>query len=419
VRVKIHRGAHEIGGSCVEVEAQGSTLVLDVGTPLSSGWDEVVALPDVAGFIGTDPTLLGVIVTHAHQDHWGLVGQIDPQVPVFMGAATHRILAEAEFWTKGLSVTPTGFLEHRAPFELGPFRITPYLNDHSAYDAYSLLVEADGRRLFYTGDIRGHGRKARLFTELLSDPPTAVDVLLMEGTNIRPDSDEDVENDQAESETAVERAMVETIRATSGLVLAMSSAQNLDRLVTIYRAMLQSDRDLVMDLYGASIAGATGNPNIPQPGPEWPRVHVYVPIRQRVTVKNARAFERVNAIRPYRVYEDYIARRRSELVMMFSMVSGPALEKAGALEGATVIWSLWDGYLTEPSGQRLQTFLSDQSIPLVQHHTSGHASIADLKRLAAAIHPGRLVPIHSFAADRFVDHFAHVTQEDDGAWWEV
>lgn len=418
MRVKIHRGAHEIGGSCVEVESAGARLVLDVGKPLSAGWDEKIALPDVPGFINADPSLVGVIITHAHQDHWGLVGQIDPDVPIFMGAATSRILAEADFWTQGLDIVPTGFLEHRLMFNLGPFCITPYLNDHSAFDAYSLLVEAEGRRLFYTGDIRGHGRKADLFEGFLRDPPQGVDVLLMEGTNIRPNTAR-LPDAHVETEADVERAMVATMLSTAGLVLAMSSAQNIDRLVTIYRAALQSDRDLVVDLYGASIARATDNGNIPQPGPDWPRVHVYVPIRQRVTVKNAEAFERVEAVRPFRVYEDYIARRRSKLVMMFSMVSAPALLKAGALDNATLIWSLWAGYLAEPSSERLRSFLADQHIPMVQHHTSGHASVRDLKRLATAIDPGRLVPIHSFGPDQFVDHFSNVTPKDDGLWWDV
>ena len=186
MKVRIHRGAHEIGGSCIEVLAQGKRLVLDVGRPITAGRDEAVPLPDVAGFDGTDPSLLGVVISHSHQDHWGLANQITAGVPIFMGAATQRILTEADFWTGGLRVTPAGFLEHRTPFELGPFTIIPYLNDHSAFDAYSLLVEADGRRLFYTGDIRGHGRKSALFDQLTEHPPNHVNVLLMEGTNVRP-----------------------------------------------------------------------------------------------------------------------------------------------------------------------------------------------------------------------------------------
>jgi ribonuclease J len=104
---------------------------------------------------------------------------------------------------------------------------------------------------------------------------------------------------------------------------------------------------------------------------------------------------------------------------MFSVQSGPALAKAKCLDSATLIWSLWSGYLTEPSGLQLQTFLEKHGIPMVELHTSGHASIADLARLAKAINPSRVVPIHSFGPHRFVDHFANVTVESDGTWWEV
>ena len=45
MQVKIHRGAHEIGGSCVEVESHGSRIVLDVGKPLWAEWNEQVPLP--------------------------------------------------------------------------------------------------------------------------------------------------------------------------------------------------------------------------------------------------------------------------------------------------------------------------------------------------------------------------------------
>jgi ribonuclease J len=422
VRVRIHRGAHEIGGSCVEVEADGKRLVLDVGRPLNAERGEIVPLPDVRGLITPDPSLLGVVITHAHQDHWGLANQITPGVPIYMGEATSRILVEAAFWTTGLKVEPAGFLRHRRPFELGPFRITPFLNDHSAFDAYSLLVEAEGRRLFYTGDIRGHGRKASLFEQLLKDPPNGVNALLMEGTNIRPGSDTNAgerEPQATETEIDVEMAMATTMMKTPGMVLVVSSAQNVDRLVTIYRAAKRSGRRLVVDLYIASIATATGNLNIPQPGPDWPLVHVYIPVWQRLKVKESEAFERTAEVRAARVYEEWLADHRHEVVTMFSMQSGPALVRAGCLEDATTIWSLWHGYLEEPPGMRLLQFLHVHGIPLTEFHTSGHASVDDLQRLAAALEPDRVVPIHSFGAARFPDLFDNVTPEEDGVWWVV
>lgn len=126
MRVRIHRGAHEIGGSCLEVEAAGSRVVLDVGRPLSAGVGDVTPLPPVAGFAEDDPSLVGVLIFPAHQDHWGLAELVPAAVPIYMGEVTHRILAEAAFWSTGLTVQPAGFFRHREPIRLGPFTVTPY-----------------------------------------------------------------------------------------------------------------------------------------------------------------------------------------------------------------------------------------------------------------------------------------------------
>ena len=47
-------------------------------------------------------------------------------------------------------------LRDLVPLRLGPFTVTPYLVDHSAFDSYAVLVEVAGRRLFYSGDVRAH-----------------------------------------------------------------------------------------------------------------------------------------------------------------------------------------------------------------------------------------------------------------------
>lgn len=72
MRVRIHRGAHEIGGSCVEVEAaDGCRVLLDLGRPLENGAS--APLPAIPGLTEPDPTLLGLMVSHPHADHYGLV----------------------------------------------------------------------------------------------------------------------------------------------------------------------------------------------------------------------------------------------------------------------------------------------------------------------------------------------------------
>ena len=98
-------------------------------------------MPPVPGLEQHDPSLRAVVISHPHMDHYGLAGNI--AAPVIMGEAAWRILAEASFFTGGiLPPAPSCFLRHREPATIGPFTITPFLNDHSAFDAYSMLVEA-------------------------------------------------------------------------------------------------------------------------------------------------------------------------------------------------------------------------------------------------------------------------------------
>ena len=417
MRVRIHRGSHEIGGNCVELAAStGARIVLDVGRPLTAGGDDAVPLPPVPGFGAPERSLLAVVISHPHLDHYGLVAALPDAVPVYLGREAASILAAASFFSPvSARIEPAGHLEHRRPFRLGPFTITPFLNDHSAFDAYSLLIENDGQRLFYTGDFRGHGRKAALFEQLLTDPPEHVDVLLMEGTHVRADGSHD---DVAFStERELEDRFADQCRQTAGAVVVFGSAQNLDRLVTVYRAARRAGRQFVIDLYGATVAAAA-RPTIPQPG--FPDLRVYVPNRQRVRVKEAGEFDRTAAVRPVRVFPEELAEHPERFVLHLPSSSARELIGAGILDrqGAAA-WSLWDGYLREPSGVTLTRLLEDHGVPLTHVHTSGHASVADLRRLVTALDPKRVVPIHSEAANRFADLFPRVEPHPDGIWWEV
>jgi ribonuclease J len=197
----------------------------------------------------------------------------------------------------------------------------------------------------------------------------------------------------------------------------MYSAQNIDRLVTLFRAAKRTGRTFVMTLYGASIAEATGNDNIPKA--DWPQVRVFVPGWQQAKIKKASAFERVDRVKADRVFEEELAKDPSRWVVSFGMPMANRLDAAGCLAGAGVVWSMWPGYLKEDTQKTLLSFLEERSIPLSIEHTSGHASIPDLQRLAVALAPKRVVPIHSFGSARFEDLFPGVEQHPDGEWWDV
>jgi ribonuclease J len=412
MQAQIHRGADEVGGSCIELEAAGERIVLDLGRPLWATRDHAIALPDVAGLATHDPTLRAVVISHPHPDHYGLA--LDVAAPIVMGEAGWRILAEASFFTGSPAPrAPVAFLRDHQPMTLGPFTVTPYLNDHSAFDAYSLLVEADGRRLFYTGDFRAHGRKRGVFERLLRDRPN-VDVLLMEGTNIREDADPEA---CGPSEVDVEASVAALARQTRGLVLAAFSAQNIDRLVTMFRAAKRSGRELVLDLYGATMAAATGLATIPQAS--WDGVRVFLPRGQKARILQAEAFDRAHAVRASRIYGEELRERAGELIMLFRGSMIRELDAAGCLDGAALAWSMWPGYLRDESGSELQAWATERGIPLSHHHASGHAFIPDLRRLVDALAPDRVVPIHSFAGDRYRELFPRVDRRNDGESWTV
>lgn len=419
-QVCIHRGTQQIGGTCIELACEGSRILLDLGLPLDAGdTDPATLLPAVAGLHAPDPSLLGLVLSHGHADHWGLAPFVTQNLPVVTGAATRRILrAASAFVPQSVAydwdVAVPLDLADRKRIEIGPFSITPFLVDHSAYDAYAMLIEANGRRLFYSADIRAHGRKAALFERLVSHPPRQIHTMLMEGSSLgrlQPDQ-------QFPTEAEIEQRLAGAF-AAPGFVGVCASAQNIDRVVSIYRACKRTGRTMLLDLYALEVLAATGNPNVPSAG--WPNLAVYVPEYQRRHIKRTERFDIVDRYKPHRIYREQFGELASKVVMLFRPPMMRDMDMMPqAWSGAQMIWSQWDGYLTSPANQIFQAQLAERGVALKVIHTSGHASIVDLKRLADALAPDVLVPVHTFGGDRFAELFGvNVSRRIDGEWWEV
>ena len=416
MRVCIHRGTKQIGGTCVEIEASGSRIIVDLGLPLNTIEADAALVPQISGLREHDPSLLAIVLSHGHRDHWGLVPKVRPDIPIVMGRAAERIMrAAADFLPDAFAPTAGKHLENGKPLQIGPFAITPHLVDHSGFDAYALEIEAGDRRLFYSGDLRAHGRKGKLFELMLKRPPKNIDVMLMEGSSLGRIGG----SEGFPTEEALERMFIERFKTTPGIVLVASSAQNIDRVVTIYRAAKQTGRTLVVDAYAAEVLKATGYDSIPQPVCGWPNLAVFIPQAQRVHLVKKNIASIVDGYRGFRLWPEQLAEQAPRSVLLFRGWMLKDLERAGALGGARVIWSQWDGYLKEGSGAQLKADCEARGIPFEIIHTSGHASIADLQRLAAAVHPNALVPIHTFEPERFPELFKNVVLYQDGEWWEV
>ncbi len=174
VRLTVHRATHQIGGNSIELDtADGHRIILDVGRPLEAPQDARHLLPKSLDLTGA---VDGVLISHPHQDHYGLLEDVPAAWPIYCGAATERLISlSSAIFGKEL---PHAFhpWKSAAAHQIGPFTVTPFLIDHSAFDAYMLLIEVHGNRLLYSGDFRTHGRKAALTKRLMAAPPENMDV---------------------------------------------------------------------------------------------------------------------------------------------------------------------------------------------------------------------------------------------------
>ena len=415
MQVCIHRGSKQIGGSCVEVESHKQRLIVDLGLPLDAEKNSIQYLPKISGLDGSDSSLLGILISHPHLDHFGLLTHIAPMIPVGMGPAARRILNAAAPFLPGNWPVPSEGWDYQSgkSFEVGTFRITPFLVDHSAYDAYALLIDSDGKRLFYSGDLRAHGRKSTLFEHLVADPPTDIGTLLLEGSSLGR-----LNNDQYfPTETDIETQLVEAFSATEGLALVHTSAQNIDRVVSILRACKRTGKKLIIDLYTAVILEATGNLHIPQSN--WPEVALFIPQAQRIQIKNNAWFDLLKHHAVNRIFIENLHEAQSKSTLLFRPLHCSDLERGNCLNGATYIYSQWEGYWERDSYIKLKEWLERNAIPKISIHTSGHASPVDLQKLVTAINPLKVVPIHTFFPERYSELFQNVEVHNDGEWWEA
>jgi ribonuclease J len=406
VRLSVHRATQQIGGNCIELSTTGGhRIILDVGRPLDAPQDARQLLPIS---LDLNAAVDGVLISHPHQDHYGLLEDVPAGWPIYCGVATERLIRlSAAIFGKEL---PHAFHPWKsgAPFEIGPFTVTPFLTDHSAFDAYMLLIDVHGKRILYSGDFRAHGRKSSRTRRLMATPPENLDVLVMEGTNLGSDKSCVTESDS-------ENALVDLFQSTAGRVFVVWSAQNVDRTVTLYRACLKAGRTLVVDLYTAEVMEALAEfGKLPRPG--WNNLKVVI------TSAFARMYRRtgreafVERMVPHGISAAKLAETPERWVVMVrpSLICDYVPKGIAPNEDDAWCWSMWRGYLNNDAGILVRKWFDEGGSRAAHIHTSGHASTADLRSFAHAMNAKQLVPIHGVAWDGDTTGFSSIRRLADG-----
>lgn len=405
VELTVHRATDQIGGNCIEISTGRSRLVLDVGRPLDAHPDARQLLPAT---LDTTKPVDAVLVSHPHQDHYGLLEDVPLDWPVHCGEPTARLIKlTGALFDKQVAQRFVPW-KSGARFEIGEFSVTPILTDHSAFDAHMLLIEADGKRILYSGDFRTHGRKSALTRRLMANPPDELDVLLMEGTNLG-------SNKPCVTESELEARFVDLFRSTKGRVFVAWSAQNVDRTVTLYRASLRTGRTLVVDLYTAEVLEALAPfGKLPQPG--WANLKVVITAALGRMYRRKGREEFVDRMAANGMSAAWLAADSSKWVVMVR----PSLIRDYSPKGAVPTaddawcWSMWRGYLENDDGRRVSQWFEKAGSHRVDIHTSGHASASDLRSFAAAMNAKEFVPIHGVKWDVETDGFSGIRRLRDG-----
>ena len=118
---------------------------------------------------------------------------------------------------------------------------------------------------------------------------------------------------------------------------------------------------------------------------DWPDVRVFIPQWQRRLVKRNQLFNLLEIYKKNRIFPEELREIAAHATLLFRPSMATDLEEAGCLDEAQLIYSLWEGYLKEASISPFLNWLDRHGIPMSQIHTSGHASISDLQRVARAI----------------------------------
>jgi ribonuclease J len=436
MKIIIHRGTHEIGGSCVEIQSKKSRILIDIGMPLvkkdgsrfnfkeheNTPGPELVkekVLPDIGGVYAWDidkKMIDGMLISHPHLDHYGFFSYLHKEICFYLGEATKKIIDLTVMFTpvRG-SISNYHPIENGKSFHCGDFKITPYLMDHSAFDSYAFLVEAEGKSLIYSGDFREHGRKQKAFQWFLDHAPEKVDVLLLEGTVLdRGLKGKGVKEFQ--SETEIEDETVKLAKASKNITFLYFSAQNIDRLVSFYRASLKTGKIFAIDFYTAHILDCLkDDARIPYPSKDYANIRVFFPywLCRRITEQGKQ--ELMYWYKSYKITRKEISDRSGDIMMMVRPSMLKDLESLKNIEGATFIYSLWEGYLPDDAMQKMMKFIKKNNIKFYQVHTGGHAEIDTLKKVVKILKPGKIIPIHTFHPDRYGDLFNQkIEQLSDG-----
>ncbi|MCY0881345.1 MAG: MBL fold metallo-hydrolase, partial [Firmicutes bacterium] len=411
VTVSFLGGVNVVGSSKVLVEEKGWRLLFDLGLDRPAGnlyhnpiaprhgmelsdrlrVGEAPRIPHLfresavkeTGLVGGSDGKTAVFITHAHVDHIGLTGWVDPRVPIYAAPETVRVREGLERLKEAHEKNPQLELIHAEKVMLegekpqlismetgvvlkfGPFDIIRYPVDHDVPGASGYIVKTRDGMLAYTGDIRLHGRHAD-WVKTFAEAARGAQMLVIEGTSLG-SQNRDVSHPATEA--SVDAKFDEILGKTKGLALLSVRPRNVERNEAFMRIAQKHGRHLLWSEEFAIFHKGYGVADV-----ECMR---YTP-------------EEIDKVRAHP--ERYI--------IQIWPHQWPWLLDLPVNEDSVFIYADGDPSKSSQSGWKsLQNWLKLFGIPLRIIGTRGHASPEALQQIVEWVQPDVVVPLHTHAAE--------------------
>jgi ribonuclease J len=374
-------GSGEIGMNVNLYGCRGKWLMADLGLTFSDpdypGIELI--LPDLEFIEQRMDDLVGIVLTHGHEDHIGALPYLaaDLKVPLYATPFTAGLIAgklEEEGLTGQVALR---VIDRDGSIDLDPFRVTYVPLAHSIPEGNGLLIETPFGNVFHTGDwkidetpVMGEPSSAETM-EAIGD--RGVLALVCDSTNV-------FEREASGSEAGVHAGLEAAVQEARGRVLITTFASNAARLETIGRVALATGRKLCMA--GRSlerilrVSRATGYlKEFPEPIP----------------------FDEAMRLPKDEVLIVATGGQGEPRAALARIAFGQHELKIG--EGDTVIFSSKIIPGNEMAIGRIMNALSDLGVIMVTGrqapvHVSGHPARPELAEMYRWIRPEILVPVH-------------------------
>ncbi|MDI7864370.1 ribonuclease J [Rhizobiaceae bacterium n13] len=343
-----------------------------------------LVLPDI-GFLAKERNnLKGIVITHAHEDHYGALNDLWPglNVPVYATAFTAGLLEAKRNYEGSRAEIPVTLFKAGQRFDIGPFNIEPINVNHSIPEPMSLVIRTPLGNVVHTGDwkIDADPAMGPLTDEarFRAIGDEGVLALMCDSTNAMRDG-------ISPSEKEVSEGLRKIIEHAEGRVAITTFSSNVGRVRSITEAAEAAGRDVM--LLGSSL--------------------------KRVT-NVARDLGMMEGLKPFVAEDEFSYIPRDKIVIILTGSQGEpraALAKIARDEmrnvslaaGDTVVFSSRAIPGNEKAILEIKNGLIEQGILVVTDnealvHVSGHPRRNELQRMYEWTRPQILVPVHGEAA---------------------